>query len=431
MAIQSVQRTYTASIRNQQQVSDDLDSLGFAGSKLWNIGRWTVGRVWDACGKIPGKYDLQKYLKGHERYSDLHSQSSQRVLSELGEAFESWYEHRRQDDKKARPPGYRKRGDDHPRSTITFKKTGFKHDGKHGYIRLSKGRNLKESRSDFVLCAYETRPDVDLDAELVSIQQIRAVYDGEKWELQFVCNMDIGVPESPGNGTAGVDLGICNIAAVSFGDETLLYPGGWLKEAKHYFKRVEYECEGENGLSERARWAKRKLKRKRRYFLHALSKEVVAQCVGHGIGRLRIGDLGGILKDHETGESRNWGRHGNKMLYGWAFGKLTNFLEYKAEAEGIEVVVDTERGTSKTCSVCGHKDGSQRVSRGLYHCEECGRTANADCNGAENIRQTLLPNPDAFDRLDRDNGCLAQPTVRRFDDGSGSFQVRESANCKT
>jgi putative transposase len=67
----------------------------------------------------------------------------------------------------------------------------------------------------------------------------------------------------------------------------------------------------------------------------------------------------------------------------------------------------------------------------LCHCEECGRTQNADCNGAENIRQPLLPNPDAFDRLDRDNGCLARPTVRQFDATAGRFRPQEPAHCES
>jgi len=76
MAKQVVTRTYTASIRNQQQVSDDLDSLGFSASKLWNVGRWTVSRVWNEIDYIPGHDELTAYLKSHERYDDLHSQSS-------------------------------------------------------------------------------------------------------------------------------------------------------------------------------------------------------------------------------------------------------------------------------------------------------------------------------------------------------------------
>ena len=76
MAKRVVTRTYTASIRNQSRVSDDLDSLGFAASKLWNVGRWTCDRMWSEIGHIPSHAELTAYLKNHERYDDLHSQSS-------------------------------------------------------------------------------------------------------------------------------------------------------------------------------------------------------------------------------------------------------------------------------------------------------------------------------------------------------------------
>ncbi len=73
---QVVTRTYTASIRNHSQVQDDLDALGFGASKLWNVGRWVCDRVWSEIGHIPGHNELTSYLKSHERYDDLHSQSS-------------------------------------------------------------------------------------------------------------------------------------------------------------------------------------------------------------------------------------------------------------------------------------------------------------------------------------------------------------------
>jgi putative transposase len=155
-------RTFEATIPNQQQVRDDLDELGWAASKLWNVGRYDIQQQWDETGEIPDDGELKSELKGHERYTDLHSQSSQRVLEELAEAFNGWFAKRRNGDSRARPPGYRKHGDSHPRSTVSFKAAGFKHDAQYQRVRLSKGRNLKERRSDFVLCEYETRPDVDL-----------------------------------------------------------------------------------------------------------------------------------------------------------------------------------------------------------------------------------------------------------------------------
>jgi len=63
MAKQVVTRTYSASIRNQSRVSNDLDALGFAASKLWNVGRWTCSRIWDEIGHIPNHNELTTYLK--------------------------------------------------------------------------------------------------------------------------------------------------------------------------------------------------------------------------------------------------------------------------------------------------------------------------------------------------------------------------------
>ncbi|PSQ42628.1 hypothetical protein BRD17_08100 [Halobacteriales archaeon SW_7_68_16] len=45
MADEVVTRTYTTSVRNQSRVQNGLDSLGFAASKLWNVGRWVCDRI--------------------------------------------------------------------------------------------------------------------------------------------------------------------------------------------------------------------------------------------------------------------------------------------------------------------------------------------------------------------------------------------------
>jgi putative transposase len=255
---QPLYKTLKASPTNHSQVCDDLDSHGFGASKLWNVGRWTISRVWDAIGHIPDADELCSYLKSHDRYADLHSQSSQRVLQELGEAFVSWYE---QDDPDANPPGYRKHGDDHPRSTVTWKNQGFKLDTTYNRVRLSKGTNMKKSRyaADYMLCEYRLQTDDNQTlADVEKVQTVRAVWTGDEWELHFVCKVRVEKPDTPGENTAGVDLGICNTAAISVGDETLLYPGNALKEDAHYFRREEYDTEGENGPSTRAEWARQK-----------------------------------------------------------------------------------------------------------------------------------------------------------------------------
>ena len=73
---------------------------------------------------------------------------------------------------------------------------------------------------------------------------------------------------------------------------------------------------------------------------------------------------------------------------------------------------------------------SQRVEHGLYVCNDCGLVANADCNGAENIRQKVLLNL-ATDGGDKDNGWLAQPATRLFDRTRGAFFPRSEAGCES
>jgi putative transposase len=413
---QVVTRTLKASVTNHSQVSDDLDSHGFAASKLWNIGRWTISRVWDAIDHIPDADDLCSYLKNHERYADLHSQSSQRVLQELGEAFTSWY---KQDAPDANPPGYRKHGDEHPRSTVTWKNQGFKLDTQYNRVRLSKGTNMKESRyaADYILCEYTIQSDDQMLSDVESVQTVRSVWTGNRWELHFVCEMQIETPDRPGEKTAGVDLGICNTAAVSVGDETVLYPGNALKEDAHYFRQEEYGTEGENGPSNEAQRLREKKSRRQDHFLHALSKDIVEQCATRNVGTIAVGHPKQIRDDSD------WGRHGNKRLHDWAFETLLSHIEYKAEERGISVehVPEGTLKTSKTCCECGTEADSNRVERGLYVCAECDLVANSDLNAAENMRSTVTPSP----AKDRSNGCLAQPSVRLFDKSTGRVAPQE------
>ena len=68
--------------------------------------------------------------------------------------------------------------------------------------------------------------------------------------------------------------------------------------------------------------------------------------------------------------------------------RLTEYIKYKAEWEGIPVLAIPEYNTSKTCHRCG-KEG-KRVSQGLFKCPNCGLEYNADLNGAINIAKLSL-----------------------------------------
>jgi putative transposase len=409
----TVTRTYVGSIQNHRQVGDDLDSLGDSAAKIWNVARWTAGRIWDHTGDIPDDGPLKSYMKTKDCWKDLHSQSSQKVIEELSDAFQSWFDLRHKDET-ANPPGYRKHGDERPRSTVTFKPDGFKHDAENNRVRLSKGKNLKDGFSDFVLCEYETRPDVDL-SDVKTVQNVRIVWTGDDWELHFVCKKELKVTESAGDGVAGVDLGIKNIAAVAFPDEYVLYPGNAVKQDKHYFTRAEYDTEGENGPSANAEWARQKRSRRETHFFHGLTDAIIEDCVARDVGTLAVSWPEDARKD-------DWGKTGNKKLHTWAFDRLYQYLNYKGEERGVAVLKENEWETSKTCSECGDDRTANRTERGLFVCQSCGMVANADCNGAENMRQKITPSPHGEDRS---NGCVAQPAVHLFDTSTGRVAPQE------
>ena len=180
-----VHRTHQAKILNHSQVEGSLDRHGWSASKLWNVANYHSREVWDETGEIPDHGDLKDELKTHNKYKGLHSQSSQRVLEELAEAFNSWYG---SEDERDNPPGYRKENyydqqgrrvhEEHPRSTVTWKQKGIRHDTENNRVRLSKGRNHKEypRAREYILVGYETAPGVMFE----NLQQVRAVYDRAK-----------------------------------------------------------------------------------------------------------------------------------------------------------------------------------------------------------------------------------------------------------
>jgi len=433
-----VHRAHQAKIRNHGQVADSLDRHGWSASKLWNVANYHSRDVWEETGEIPDHEELKNELKTHPKYKGLHSQSSQRVLEELAEAFNSWYA---SDDERDNPPGYRKRNyyddhgrrvhEEHPRSTVTWKQNGIRHDTKNNRVRLSKGANHKEHPKawEYILVEYETRPDATVE----NLQQVRAVYDNptERWELHLVCTHEIETPDAPGTETAGIDLGICNFAAVAYSTEDAdLYPGNRLKQDGYYFPKEIANCDDSSG--DRATRLHHKWSERRTHFFHSLAKHIVQRCVEKGVGRINVGDLEGVRED-ETGDAKNWGRHGNLDLHGWAFDRFTRILEYKAKVKGIEVDEVSERNTSTTCCVCGQEDDGKRVERGLYVCEPCDTGFNADVNGAENIRLDVNESNSesaSSSGEDRSTGWLAQPGVYLHDLSCGFQPQTEVVDCK-
>lgn len=68
------------------------------------------------------------------------------------------------------------------------------------------------------------------------------------------------------------------------------------------------------------------------------------------------------------------------------FYKFREYLTYKCEEKGIELVVaDKYYPSSKTCSCCGNIKKNLKLSDRAYVCDKCGLIIDRDINAAINL----------------------------------------------
>jgi len=113
---------------------------------------------------------------------------------------------------------------------------------------------------------------------------------------------------------------------------------------------------------------------------HTLSRELVDYCLSQDIDVLGLEDLKGTQLSNRRFRK-----------YNWAFKDLLSKIIHKAELAGLKVIGVDPRGTSQTCSFCGLKDKTNRISQSLYVCS-CGSVMNADINAAKNIQHLSMLN---------------------------------------
>jgi putative transposase len=114
---------------------------------------------------------------------------------------------------------------------------------------------------------------------------------------------------------------------------------------------------------------------------HKISHAIVEEAVARHAQTLVYGDV------RDLAEGIDKGREHNQRMSQWNHGKVRAFVEYKAQAEGIRVVLQDEHHTSKTCPQCGHR----HKPRGrTFVCPACGFRAHRDHVGQVNILSAYL-----------------------------------------
>ena len=117
--------------------------------------------------------------------------------------------------------------------------------------------------------------------------------------------------------------------------------------------------------------------------LHKISRAIVNNAKELENPVIILGDLKGIRQN-----AKGKGKRFNRIVSSMPHNKLSQYITYKAEWDGIPVVKIDERGTSSHCHICGQK--GTRSKQSVFNCV-CGlKDFNADLNGAINIAKRGL-----------------------------------------
>ncbi|MFC7132724.1 MULTISPECIES: RNA-guided endonuclease InsQ/TnpB family protein [Salinibaculum] len=114
--------------------------------------------------------------------------------------------------------------------------------------------------------------------------------------------------------------------------------------------------------------------------LHRVSNQILEEARDHECTHIAFENLTDIRKRMT----------GAKRFHAWAFRRLSQYVEYKADMYGIEVEQVNPAHTSQRCTHCGFTHGSNRRSKHEFVCQKCKYELNADYNASKNIAQKLL-----------------------------------------
>jgi putative transposase len=181
------------------------------------------------------------------------------------------------------------------------------------------------------------------------------------------------------NGTVlGVDLGVNQIAVTS---TARFFSAGELNHARREFEKTRgdlQEC-GTRSAHTTLQEVSGREDEYVKHVLHSVANGIVEEAIEYDCDGIIFEKLDGIREDLPEAEWHSM----------WAFRKLKQFVEYKAEERGLFVDTVNPKNTSKRCNECGSVRDDNRYGD-KFECQRCGKQNHADYNAAKNIAELYL-----------------------------------------
>lgn len=329
-----------------------------------------------------------KHLMRWHSSNKLHAHTSDACVQAFFASLQSWRERRRAGDPDVKPPHKRKRY-----LRIEYKRSAM--NLSHGQLRLSNG----QGNAPLVLPWPWELPNTVVIHWTGTQYEAIATYQG-------------GIHAQPqGEKIAAIDLGEVHMAVSHDGTDTHILNGRLLRSKVQYRNKLQAQLNSridgrmKQGSKRRKRVIRskkkqlKKLKQQIHEIEHKQTTHLITTLHETGVQTLVIGDVRNIRQGNDVGSTNN------QKIHQWSHGSVRFKLTYKAERLGMEVFLQEESLTSRTCPHCQYV--RSKVAGRVFRCPKCGWTYHRDGVGSLNIRRKYLGQFPVV-------GVMAPPTGLRF-----------------
>jgi len=299
---------------------------------------------------------LKKLKQERPSLKMVYSQVLQNVAVRLDLAFQSFFRRVKSGEK----PGYPRFRGQGWYDSFTYPQRGFKIE--NNTLSLSKIGSIK----------------VKLHRPIEgTIKNLTIRRQNGKWYACFSCEI-VPKPLKKSKKAVGIDVGISSFATLSSG-EKIENPRFFKTEQKALAKAQRKLSGQRKGTPERQKAKKivarihERISNRRNNFCHQVSRKLVNR-----FGRICIEDLS--INRMKQNNFRSLNRSINDV----AWGQFTQYLAYKAENAGRQVIKINPAFTSQDCSKCGYRQ-VKKLSNRIHRCSSCGFEIDRDHNASLNI----------------------------------------------
>lgn len=307
-------------------------------------------------------YKLKASLPERKQYipelKNIYSQVLQHVVERLDNAYQAFFRRVKNSEK----AGFPRFKPESRYNSFTYPQSGFSIEGKH--LRLSKIGNVR--------IRLHRQPQGTIKTCTIRIKN-------GKYYACFSCEVD-HVPLPTSEKKTGIDLGISELAVTSDGKR--IESPQFLRKSEEKLKRKQRGVSKKKRGSNRRRKAVGELARlhekvsnQRKDYAHKESRKLVNE---YGLIAFEDLNIQGMVKNH----------HLAKSIADSGWNGLVQFVTYKAESAGRQVVRVNPYRTSQRCSTCDEIVKKTLAVR-VHQCS-CGYIADRDENAAKNILKLAL-----------------------------------------